>query len=68
MAGRMFKCRKCKIPIDGHNQHLHDGMCNKCFFKTYFPKEDPSRLKHRRRKKRKVSVPTKETKIMDFSP
>ncbi|MBM3309621.1 MAG: hypothetical protein FJY77_05135 [Candidatus Altiarchaeales archaeon] len=66
MAERTFKCRRCRIPIDGHNYYLHDGMCDKCFFKKYFPEEDLYRLKHRRGRKQKDSTPTKETKITVF--
>jgi len=32
-------CRLCGKGIDGHNIHCHDGMCDDCFFKTYFPDE-----------------------------
>lgn len=32
-----FNCRKCKIKIGGHNQYLHAGMCDDCFFNEYFP-------------------------------
>lgn len=66
MADRNFKCRRCNTRIDGHNQYLHDGMCDQCFFKTYFPEEDPYRLKHKRGKRPKDSKTTKETKITDF--
>src|SRR3989338_10092013 len=34
-----FNCRKCKIEIGGHNQYLHDGMCDDCYFGEYFPEE-----------------------------
>ncbi len=34
-----FQCRKCNLPIGGHNQYLHDGMCDDCFFEMYFPEE-----------------------------
>lgn len=34
-----FNCRKCKIDIGGHNQYLHDGMCNNCFFSEYLPED-----------------------------
>jgi NMD protein affecting ribosome stability and mRNA decay len=68
MAGKTFKCRRCRTPIDGHNQYLHDGMCDQCFSKTYFPEEDPYRLKHKRGKKPKDRKPTRETKITYFQP
>jgi Fe-S-cluster containining protein len=32
-----FKCKKCEKNIDEHNQYLHDGMCDDCFFEVYFP-------------------------------
>jgi len=34
-----FQCGKCNISIGGHNQYLHDGMCDDCFFGVYFPEE-----------------------------
>ncbi len=34
-----FNCQKCKIEIGGHNQYLHDGMCDDCFFNEYFPED-----------------------------
>ena len=34
-----FQCRKCNIAIGGHNQYLHEGMCDDCFFELYFPEE-----------------------------
>ena len=34
-----FQCRKCNLSIGGHNQYLHDGMCDDCFFEMYFPEE-----------------------------
>ena len=34
-----FKCDKCGIEIGGHNEYLHDGMCDDCFFDKYFPEE-----------------------------
>lgn len=37
MTKEEFLCRKCSIKIDGHNQYCHDGMCDDCFFKEYFP-------------------------------
>ncbi|MEK6960776.1 MAG: hypothetical protein AABX47_06385 [Nanoarchaeota archaeon] len=39
MKEEKFWCNKCKIPIGGHNQYLHDGMCDDCFFEVYFPEE-----------------------------
>jgi len=34
-----FTCRHCGIPIGEHNQYLHDGMCDECFFDVYFPED-----------------------------
>lgn len=36
-----FACKKCGTMIGGHNQFLHDGMCDDCFFESYFPEEKP---------------------------
>lgn len=47
---KTFVCRKCGIVINEHNQFLHDGMCDECFFETYFPEDieifetDPEKL------------------------
>jgi len=40
-----FHCRKCRKVIGGHNQYLHGGMCDDCFFETYFPDSDIKRQK-----------------------
>lgn len=40
MEEEKFNCRKCGKEIDAHNQYLHDGMCNDCFFDTYFPEDE----------------------------
>ncbi len=39
MEEERFQCRKCNVSIGGHNQYLHDGMCDDCFFEVYFPEE-----------------------------
>ncbi len=39
MEEEKFQCRKCNLSIGGHNQYLHDGMCDDCFFEVYFPEE-----------------------------
>lgn len=39
MKNEKYVCKKCGITIGGHNQFLHDGMCDECFFETYFPEE-----------------------------
>jgi|SRR3989338_2519253 len=39
MEEEKFWCRKCNLSIGGHNQYLHDGMCDDCFFEIYFPEE-----------------------------
>ena len=32
-----FSCSKCKTKISAHNKDWHNGMCDKCFNKKYFP-------------------------------
>lgn len=32
-----FNCRKCKKKSSAHNKDWHDGMCDDCFNKEYFP-------------------------------
>ena len=39
MKNEQFWCSKCRTSIGGHNQYLHDGMCDDCFFEKYFPEE-----------------------------
>lgn len=39
MKQEIFNCTKCETVIGGHNKYLHDGMCNDCYFKEYFPEE-----------------------------
>lgn len=39
MKQEIFNCTKCGTLIGGHNQYLHDGMCDDCYFKEYFPEE-----------------------------
>ena len=34
-----FSCKKCKKKISAHNNDWHDGMCDNCFNKTYYPEE-----------------------------
>ena len=33
-------CKKCNVQIGKHNLYWHEGFCNKCFFKIYFPDND----------------------------
>ena len=40
-----WNCKKCGIEIGGHNQYLHDGMCDDCFFMKYFPEDEKARRK-----------------------
>lgn len=35
-----FNCKKCNAKIGKHNLYWHEGMCNECFFDTYFPEEN----------------------------
>lgn len=39
MQDEIFHCKKCTKQIGGHNQYLHDGMCDDCFFEVYFPED-----------------------------
>ena len=39
MIKEKFTCRRCGNLIGEHNQYLHDGMCNECFFELYFPED-----------------------------
>lgn len=40
MTGKKrYTCKQCGILIGEHNQYLHDGMCDKCFFDVYFPED-----------------------------
>lgn len=32
-----FNCRKCNKKISAHNKDWHDGMCDECFNRQYFP-------------------------------
>jgi len=32
-----FNCSKCKTKISAHNKDWHNGMCDKCFNKEFFP-------------------------------
>ncbi|OIO63010.1 hypothetical protein AUJ69_01870 [Candidatus Woesearchaeota archaeon CG1_02_47_18] len=32
-----FNCRKCNKPISAHNKDWHNGMCDDCFNKEFFP-------------------------------
>ena len=34
-----FSCSKCKAKISAHNKDWHNGMCDKCFNKEFFPDE-----------------------------
>lgn len=34
-----FVCRKCKVSISGHNKDWHEGMCDDCFNKEFFPED-----------------------------
>ena len=35
-----FNCKKCGKKISAHNKDWHDGMCDKCFNRQYFPDEE----------------------------
>ena len=32
-----FNCAECKNKISAHNKDWHNGMCDNCFDKKYFP-------------------------------
>ena len=32
-----FNCKECDKKISAHNKDWHDGMCDDCFNKKYFP-------------------------------
>lgn len=32
-----FNCKKCGSKISAHNKDWHNGICDKCFDKEYFP-------------------------------
>jgi len=34
-----FNCRKCNKKISAHNKDWHNGMCDDCFNKQYFPRD-----------------------------
>ena len=34
-----FNCSKCKKKISVHNKDWHNGMCDDCFDKEFFPKD-----------------------------
>ena len=36
---KRYTCKQCGILIGEHNQYLHDGMYDKCFFDVYFPED-----------------------------
>lgn len=34
-----FNCKECNKKISAHNKDWHDGMCDECFNKKYFPED-----------------------------
>ncbi len=34
-----YNCKKCNKKISAHNNDWHDGMCDDCFNRKYFPNE-----------------------------
>ena len=32
-----FNCKNCKAKISAHNNDWHDGMCDNCYNKKYYP-------------------------------
>ena len=55
MTEDSWNCRKCNVTIGGHNQYLHDGMCDDCYFKEYFP-EDQAAYERRTIKKNNETI------------
>ncbi len=35
-----YNCRECNKKISAHNKDWHDGMCDECFNKKYFPDDN----------------------------
>ena len=33
-----YNCKTCNKKISAHNKDWHDGMCDDCFNKKYYPK------------------------------
>ncbi len=57
MKEESWNCRKCNIEIGGHNQYLHDGMCDDCYFREYFPEDQAAYEKRIIRKHNKSIDP-----------
>ena len=34
-----FNCSACKVKIAAHNKDWHNGMCDDCFNKEFFPED-----------------------------
>ena len=34
-----FNCSKCKTKISAHNKDWHNGLCDDCFNKEFFPED-----------------------------
>ena len=37
-----YNCKKCNKKISAHNKDWHNGMCDACFNKKYFPDNEES--------------------------
>ena len=64
MKEELFNCKKCRIQIGGHNQYLHDGMCDDCYFKEYFPEENEERFHRHELKNKTINEPESITWII----
>jgi len=40
-----YNCKKCNKKISLHNKDWHNGMCDECFNKTYYPKIGRKKIK-----------------------
>ena len=57
MKQESWNCKKCNVDIGGHNQYLHDGMCDDCYFKEYFPDDQADYEKRTIKKDNKIIDP-----------
>ena len=35
-----YNCQKCNAVISAHNKDWHNGMCDDCFNKEFFPEDE----------------------------
>lgn len=41
-----YNCKACNKKISAHNRDWHDGMCDECFNKKYYPDNIPQQNNH----------------------